>query len=127
MSTAKPWRSRSVHQIGTGVGTDNLFVVNYEFGYYVEPTPAAKEAMARITKVLGGIVDDIKLIREWSGNLVLYQMNTKRCNPTIDGAMQEQCFKDAKESFPNAVYVDSWLSGNQGIAGLSVRLRGSAE
>lgn len=127
MSAAKPWRSRSVHEYKLAVGKDDLFVVNYEFGYYVEPTPAAKEAMARITKALSGIVDDVKLIREWSGNLVLYQMNTKRCNPTIDGAMREQCFKDIKESFPDAVYVDSWLSGNQGIAGLSVRMRGAQE
>ncbi len=119
-SALRPVGGRKVSKIN-----DQFFTVTYTFGRFIEPTPEAKDAMRKIHEVYKSLEAERKLIAQWSGNLVLYGMNSKLDNPNIDGAAQERCFNDAKVAFEFATYVSSWFSrGTGGEIGLSIKMRG---
>jgi len=109
--------------LDSGIGADHEFVVWYKFGGYVYPPAETVEAYKKIEAAYIALEAERRLIGEWHGNLVLYRMNSKQVNPDITPEQIAECVEDAKKRFPHSNYRTSWVSSNQGVVGVSVRMR----
>lgn len=101
-------------------------IVCFKVGHYEYPGKEVQEAYSRISKAVKELQHDLHVIREFSGNLVLYSMVSKIVNPEITEAMRQEFRLAAEEMYPDWAPLSDWDSQMGGIAGFSVQMRNVA-
>ena len=96
----------------------------FKVGYYEEVPVNVREAAKRIARALASHSDDITLVRQWDGNVIVYSPNSRLVNPPLTEAMKSDFIK-AAEKASGWHCVGGWENSTHGLRGYSVVLRKS--
>jgi hypothetical protein len=102
---------------------NDIKVVTFKNGYYVELPPDVREASNRIDAALSALKRELSLVRQWNGNLVYYSPSSRLVNPPMTTAEKEAMVEAVRKAYGDHWNINGWWENAQhGVSGFSVRI-----